>query len=95
VPFGPSRRPKTVLGQYTAGTVDGKPLRAYREEDGVAPDSNTPTFVALRAHIDNWRWAGVPFYFRTGKALGSRATELTIMFKEVRDCALRPTRWGE
>ena len=79
-PFSPA---ETILGQYTAGTVEGKPLPAYREEDNVAPDSNTPTFVALRAHIDNWRWAGVPFYFRTGKALGRRATELTIMFKEV------------
>ena len=79
-PFSPD---ETILGQYTAGKVGGKPVRAYHEEDNVAPDSKTPTFIALRAHINNWRWAGVPFYFRTGKALGARATELTIMFKEV------------
>jgi glucose-6-phosphate 1-dehydrogenase len=79
-PFSPD---ETILGQYTAGKVEGKSIRAYHEEDNVAPDSKTPTFIALRAHINNWRWAGVPFYFRTGKALGARATELTIMFKEV------------
>jgi glucose-6-phosphate 1-dehydrogenase len=79
-PFSPD---DVILGQYTAGKVRGKPLRAYREEDKVAPDSTTPTFVALRAHVNNWRWAGVPFYLRTGKALGKRATELTIMFNEV------------
>ena len=74
---------ETVLGQYTAGKIGTKEVPAYREEDGVAHDSTTPTYVALRAHVDNWRWAGVPFYLRTGKALGRRATELTIMFKDV------------
>ena len=79
-PFSPD---ETVLGQYTSGKIGGTSLPAYREEPGVDPDSKTPTYVALRAHIDNWRWAGVPFYLRTGKALGRRATELTIMFKDV------------
>lgn len=74
---------ETVVGQYGAGTVAGKELHAYRDEPDVAKDSLTPTFVAARAHIDNWRWAGVPFYIRTGKALAKRATELTIMFKKV------------
>jgi glucose-6-phosphate 1-dehydrogenase len=74
---------ETVLGQYTAGKIGGKEFHSYREEDGVAPDSKTPTYIAIRAHVDNWRWAGVPFYLRTGKALGRRATELTIQFKDV------------
>ncbi len=74
---------ETVLGQYGAGKVEGKEFRAYREEPGVATNSNTPTYIAIRAHVDNWRWAGVPFYLRTGKALGRRSTELTIMFKDV------------
>jgi len=74
---------ETVVGQYTAGTVNGKPVAAYKDEPDVSHDSTTPTFIATRAHIDNWRWAGVPFYLRTGKALASRSTELTIMFKKV------------
>ncbi|HLW18191.1 MAG TPA: glucose-6-phosphate dehydrogenase, partial [Actinomycetota bacterium] len=79
-PFSPD---EIVLGQYAAGKVGGKEFHAYREEDAVAADSDTPTYVAIRAHIDNWRWAGVPFYLRTGKALERQATELTIMFKDV------------
>ncbi len=70
-----------VRGQYGPGEIDGKPVPGYREEPDVAPDSRTPTFVALRLAIDNWRWAGVPFYLRTGKRLPRRATEIAITFK--------------
>src|SRR5438094_2879245 len=59
----------TVRGQYGAGEIAGKPVKGYREEPGVAPDSMTETYVAMRLGIDNWRWAGVPFYLRTGKRL--------------------------
>ena len=62
-----------VRGQYGAGEIDGKPLAAYRSESSVAPESNTETFAALKLSIDNWRWAGVPFYVRTGKRLASRS----------------------
>src|SRR5256885_15578900 len=74
-------RRNVVRGQYTAGVVRGQPVKAYREEEGVAPDSMTETYVALRLGIDNWRWAGVPFYMRTGKALTRRTTEIAIQFK--------------
>ncbi|QLB40093.1 glucose-6-phosphate dehydrogenase [Mannheimia pernigra] len=70
-----------VLGQYARGTVDGKELPAYVEENGVPPDSNTETFMAVKCEIDNWRWAGVPFYVRTGKRLPTRITEIVIHFK--------------
>jgi glucose-6-phosphate 1-dehydrogenase len=71
-----------VRGQYAAGTVLGKPVRSYREEPDVAPDSNVETYVAMRLHIDNWRWAGVPFFLRTGKHLAQRDTEIAIRFKQ-------------
>jgi glucose-6-phosphate 1-dehydrogenase len=67
-----------VRGQYGAGTVLGKPVQAYRNEPDVAPNSNTETYIACKLQIDNWRWAGVPFYLRTGKYLKSRATEIAI-----------------
>lgn len=70
-----------VRGQYGAGEINGERLPGYREEQGVPPDSKTETFVALKLMIDNWRWAGVPFYIRTGKRLGSRHTEVAIQFK--------------
>jgi glucose-6-phosphate 1-dehydrogenase len=72
----------TVRGQYGDGTVDGASVPGYRNESGVAPDSRTETFVALKLAIDNWRWAGVPFYVRTGKRLAERHTEVTIQFKK-------------
>ncbi|HVM67416.1 MAG TPA: glucose-6-phosphate dehydrogenase, partial [Acidimicrobiales bacterium] len=66
----PSRVAQDVVrAQYTAGTVDDEPVPGYREEPGVAPDSQTETYVAMKLAIDNWRWAGVPFYVRTGKRL--------------------------
>ena len=72
---------RTVRGQYGPGTVDQEKVAGYREEPGVDPASATETFVALKLHIDNWRWADVPFYLRTGKRLGKRITEITIQFK--------------
>ena len=70
-----------VRGQYDAGVIDGKPVPAYRAEPNVAPDSVTPTFVALSLQIDNWRWAGVPFYLRTGKRMTKRVTQIVIRFR--------------
>ena len=71
----------TVRAQYAAGFVGGERVPGYREEAGVAPGSTTETFVALKTFIDNWRWAGVPFYLRAGKRLAKRATEIAIQFK--------------
>jgi glucose-6-phosphate 1-dehydrogenase len=70
-----------VLGQYAAGEIGGKRVPGYREEPGVAPDSQTETFAALRLRLENWRWAGVPFYLRTGKRLPRRLTEIVITFR--------------
>ncbi len=72
----------TVRGQYGPGTVDGKDAIGYRQEDRVSPESQTETFAALRLEIENWRWAGVPFYIRAGKRLAKRETEITIQFKQ-------------
>ncbi len=74
---------KTVRGQYRAGAIDGKPVIGYQSEPGVPPASRNETFVAIRAEIDNWRWAGVPFYLRTGKRMASRSAEITINFKPI------------
>ena len=70
-----------VRGQYGAGNEFGKPVPGYREEPNVAPDSRTETYVALRLGIENWRWAGVPFYIRTGKRLSGRKTEISVHYK--------------
>jgi len=70
-----------IRGQYAPGQFDGKKLPGYRQEPGVSPASRTETFVAMRVLIDNWRWAGVPFYLRTGKRLAKRTTEIMIQFK--------------
>jgi glucose-6-phosphate 1-dehydrogenase len=70
-----------VRGQYGDGIVGGKHLPAYRNEPHVAPDSQTPTFVAMALQIDNWRWAGVPFYLRTGKRMTKRITQIVIHFR--------------
>jgi glucose-6-phosphate 1-dehydrogenase len=69
-----------IRGQYTRGWVWGEEVKGYREEEGVAPDSLTETFVALRLFVDNWRWAGVPFYVRAGKRMPKKATEIAIQF---------------
>jgi glucose-6-phosphate 1-dehydrogenase len=73
----------TVRGQYRAGVVNGVAVRGYLEEDNVPPDSTTETFVALKAHIDSWRWAGVPFYLRTGKRLQENLSEIVLTFEDV------------
>jgi glucose-6-phosphate 1-dehydrogenase len=70
-----------VRGQYGEGFIDGKRVAAYRHEPQVAADSQTPTFVALALHIDNWRWADVPFYLRTGKRMAARSTQIVIRFR--------------
>jgi glucose-6-phosphate 1-dehydrogenase len=76
-----------VRGQYGPGTVSGKEVPGYREEEGAAPDSPTASYVALKLELDNWRWAGVPFYIRTGKRLPKKVTEIAICFK------MPPTRF--
>src|SRR5258705_2327412 len=70
-----------VRGQYAPGSVNGAKVAGYRDEPGVNPNSRTETFVAMRVLIDNWRWAGVPFYLRTGKRLAKRTTEIMIQFR--------------
>jgi glucose-6-phosphate 1-dehydrogenase len=80
---GPAVDANVVRAQYAAGFVLGKPVPGYRDESGVAPDSTSETFVALQLFIDNWRWAGVPFFLRTGKRLPKRASEISVHLKEV------------
>jgi glucose-6-phosphate 1-dehydrogenase len=72
----------SVRGQYLGGIIDGVEIPDYRKTEDVKPNSTTETFVALKLTIDNWRWAGVPFYLRTGKGLGIKRTEVAIKFKE-------------
>ena len=72
-----------VRGQYGAGWIDGKHVDAYRSETNVAPDSATETFAAVKLHVDNWRWQGVPFYLRTGKRLPAKISEVSIQFRPV------------
>ncbi len=74
--------PRSVVrGQYGRGFIEGEEVPGYREEEGVAPDSTTETFVAAKLHVDNWRWADTPFYVRTGKRLPRRETTIAIQFK--------------
>src|SRR5271156_4193378 len=82
---------RTVRGQYGEGMVKGTKLAPYRAEPMVAPDSRTETFVAMKLFIDNWRWADVPFYLRTGKSLPKRATEISIQFKRAPFVLFRKT----
>jgi glucose-6-phosphate 1-dehydrogenase len=70
-----------VRGQYGPGFVEGRRVVAYREEKGVSPDSITETYAALRLEVDNWRWAGVPFFLRTGKRFAKRASEIAVQFR--------------
>jgi glucose-6-phosphate 1-dehydrogenase len=72
----------TIRGQYTAGWVEGEAVPAYRDEPEVPPDSERETYVALKLSIESWRWAGVPFYIRTGKAIANRVTEIAVQFKQ-------------
>ncbi len=71
---------ETVKGQYTSGVVDGRAVRGYLEEPGVEPGSQTETYAAMKLSVDNWRWAGVPFFLRTGKRMPRRATTITVYF---------------
>ena len=82
----PLRCEDIVLGQYAAGKIDGQNVPAYRDEPGVAKDSRTETFVALRLEIENWRWHGVPFFLRTGKRLAARSSQIVVNFR-------RPPVW--
>ena len=91
-PFSPEEvLSKTVRGQYGEGTTDGQRVPAYRSEDGVPPDSRTETFVTMKLLIDNWRWADVPFYLRTGKRLPSRNTHIVIQFRRAPFVLFRDT----
>jgi glucose-6-phosphate 1-dehydrogenase len=78
-----------VRAQYAAGIVGGERVPGYLEEEGVPPDSNTETYAALRLEIDNWRWAGVPFYLRTGKRLARKVTEIAVTLRPVPHLALK------
>jgi glucose-6-phosphate 1-dehydrogenase len=78
---GDAIRRSTVRGQYAAGEAGGEPAPGYRDEEKVPADSRTETFAAVRLEVDNWRWAGVPFYLRTGKRLPSKASEVVIRFR--------------
>ena len=82
---------RTIRGQYTAGVIDGQQVVGYKQEQGVAPNSTTETYVALKLFIENWRWADVPFYIRTGKRLPKRSTEVTIQFKRVPHQLYKPS----
>jgi glucose-6-phosphate 1-dehydrogenase len=82
---------RSVRGQYGEGLLDGAPVPAYRSEPNVAADSQTETFVALKLSIDNWRWADVPFYVRTGKRLSKRVTEIAIQFRRAPFVLFRKT----
>jgi glucose-6-phosphate 1-dehydrogenase len=86
-----------VRGQYAPGQIGGKPVPGYRQEPGVSSTSRTETFVAAKLLVDNWRWAGVPFYLRTGKRLAKRSTEIVIEFRRAphmvfRERDLEPNR---
>jgi glucose-6-phosphate 1-dehydrogenase len=78
-----------VRAQYGPGTVGGKRVVGYHDEEGVAPDSRTETYAALRLHVSNWRWAGVPFYLRTGKQLARKVTEIVVTLKPVPHMAFK------
>src|SRR5260370_28831960 len=80
-----------VRGQYGDGIVCGQKVPAYRHEPHVAPDSGTETYVALKLAIDNWRWAGVPFYLRTGKCLSARTTQIAVQFRRAPYALFRDT----
>jgi glucose-6-phosphate 1-dehydrogenase len=80
-----------VRGVYTSGPLNGNPVTAFRETKDVSPDTRTETFVALKLYVDTWRWAGVPFYLRTGKAMKARDTEIVVTFRQVPFAQFRET----
>ncbi len=79
--IAPVRPENVIYGQYTAGSIDGQPVPGYRQSEGVAPDSATDTFVALKLFVENWRWQGVPFYLVTGKRLPQRFSQIAVTFR--------------
>jgi glucose-6-phosphate 1-dehydrogenase len=87
----PVRPEDVVRGQYTAGSVRGSPVAGYRDSAGVAADSKTETYVAMMLQADNWRWAGVPFYLRTGKCMTGRRTEVVVRFRQAPYAIFRGT----
>jgi glucose-6-phosphate 1-dehydrogenase len=91
-PVEPRELPgRVVRAQYEPGTIDGVDVCGYREEEGVAPDSTVETYLALRLDVDNWRWAGVPFFVRAGKRLRRRATQVALRYKRVPFLPLPPS----
>ncbi|MGH9782041.1 MAG: glucose-6-phosphate dehydrogenase, partial [Candidatus Acidiferrales bacterium] len=82
----PIKSENVVMGQYAEGEIDGQGVSAYRDEPGVAKDSQTETFVAMKLEIENWRWHGVPFFLRTGKRLNQRMSQIVVNFR-------RPPVW--
>jgi glucose-6-phosphate 1-dehydrogenase len=83
---------EVVRAQYSRGWVEGEEVPGYREEEGVDPHSQTETYVAMRLKVDNWRWAGVPFYIRTGKRLPKRVTEVAMQFQKVPHLPFAPSQ---
>ncbi|MBW1786226.1 MAG: glucose-6-phosphate dehydrogenase [Deltaproteobacteria bacterium] len=91
-PFPVDRWPENlVLGQYGAGTLDGRRVPAYRDEPGISSESLTPTFAMMKIYLDNWRWQGVPFYLISGKRMAHKRSEIAIQFKEVPHSMFRRT----
>jgi glucose-6-phosphate 1-dehydrogenase len=88
-------RRNTVRAQYSHGTIGNEQVCSYLEEKGVAPDSKTDTYVALKLEIDNWRWAGVPIYIRAGKRLAKRITEIKVFFNKAPDSLFKGRQVGE
>ncbi len=86
---------QAVRGQYGTGQANGQRLAAYRAEPNVVPDSNTETYAAVKLLVDNWRWAGVPFYLRSGKALPERLTEIVIQFRQAPHMLFRKSAVGQ
>lgn len=84
----------SARGQYSSGWIEGKEVVGYRKEKNIAPESNTDTYAALKLHVDNWRWQGVPFYLRTGKRLSKTASSIIIQFKEVPHNIFAPEESG-
>ncbi|HRY30323.1 MAG TPA: glucose-6-phosphate dehydrogenase [Elusimicrobiota bacterium] len=92
-PFRPDTLDRSAVhGQYGPGAIDGQPVKGYRQEPGVAPDSRRETFAAMKVYVDNWRWQGVPFYLRSGKRLPRRVSEIAIQFKHVPHLLFEPLR---
>jgi glucose-6-phosphate 1-dehydrogenase len=94
-PIDPAKVDEVALrAQYGPGYGAGRPVPGYRQEKGVRPDSTTETYAALRLQLDNWRWAGVPFYLRTGKRLAKRVSEIAIRFRRTPHLIFRRSDTG-